>query len=372
MSYHALTSPEQIAIVEVASEDDVNKLLTLAAPLESDFSALDTVLSEAILARWAEEKLTIKWSGPDDFTASVRLAEVPWEYATPVGENMDDTIGALEAAPHLYRFTYKDPDEPVVTLVTGAEADVVIGADTWVSRDIEFSEIRDALWAEDDKVTLKARTWAGCPLTGMIFQPLEWPLVVEIIEAMPDGEGGYDLATLYTGEVQTVAADGPLLTAKVSGFGRVLDQDLPAWLITPTCNVSIFSGPCGLAVADWKFTGTLTSVSGFTCQVGTITPPAGKTIGLNEFAGGWLEVVVAGQRLVRAIMSSTTGSTITLNLTADLTADALGETVEFWPGCGGDYSRCIALGNRARFKAFPFVPVGNPSMVKMPDNRKMK
>ena len=52
---------------------------------------------------------------------------------------------------------------------------------------------------------------------------------------------------------------------------------------------------------------------------------------------------------------------------------AVDEEVFLFPGCDGKKGTCKdKFGNYTRFGGFPHMPVGNPSMVKMPANRNMK
>ena len=52
---------------------------------------------------------------------------------------------------------------------------------------------------------------------------------------------------------------------------------------------------------------------------------------------------------------------------------AVDEEVFLFPGCDGKKGTCsVKFGNFNAFGGFPHMPVGNPSMVKMPSNRNMK
>jgi hypothetical protein len=100
---------------------------------------------------------------------------------------------------------------------------------------------------------------------------------------------------------------------------------------------------------------------------------------LHWFAGGWIELG-SGTDFESRFIADAGSYDISGNGFIELTLStplgripAVDEEVFLFPGCDGKRGTCKdKFGNYTRFGGFPHMPVGNPSMVKMPANRNMK
>jgi len=87
------------------------------------------------------------------------------------------------------------------------------------------------------------------------------------------------------------------------------------------------------------------------------------------FGGGEIEIGVgANARRLPVLQSSgVSGGALTVTLGRDpFPLPVAAETVKLWPGCDGGFITCaVKFGNRGNFGGHPFMPVGNPSLIKL-------
>lgn len=382
-----------LALVEQNGQTEVRRIVSktdisvaLADPIAFGYGAQTTSLSTAALFRFVKTVLTLRWSSPDEVEASVDLKEAPSEYYTPQGETHGDTIGTLHRSCFLYRFTVEYPGTSQVWRFTSYEDPLSDASGTYTPQSIEHGEIRETLNLERNEVQLRTRAFDGNPLLSFIPFRLEFPLKLEVIEAKiwPGGTTIYDWRRLFSGEVTRVQMDGPYITAKAVQVGNLFERKIPRLLLQPTCNYALFDGACGLSKDNWKYRGyvlnTLTNPPRI-CLRGLFRQPPGTWVqpDLHWFAGGWIELGSGTDFESRFIADATaydsTGDGfIELTLSTPLgRIPAVDEEVFLFPGCDGKRGTCKEkFANYSRFGGFPHMPVGNPSMVKMPANRNMK
>jgi len=113
-------------------------------------------------------------------------------------------------------------------------------------------------------------------------------------------------------------------------------------------------------------------VPGAALIIGTITSTNAATLNAHFFAAGYLAVTHAGATQYRMIADSTAsaGGQITLALTSPLvTAPSAGDIVALYPGYDGQAETAInTFNNYANFGGFPFIPTGNPFVLRIPTN----
>lgn len=185
---------------------------------------------------------------------------------------------------------------------------------------------------------------------------------------------------VFSGDVTEVAIKARRMTLTVAMGGGTFDRNVPRLRIGAACNHVVFTSPCGLAEADWTFDATVAApVSGawpYTLKLSGLTRRTGAapTYFAGWFAGGRVEV--NGER--RAILNSTNPSAGALDITLDRwfpSSPSAGAAVVLVPGCDRRWETCGAyhgttnttgkFNNRVNFGGHPFVPIGNPSLVKL-------
>lgn len=176
---------------------------------------------------------------------------------------------------------------------------------------------------------------------------------------------------VFSGEAAGANVRGSVLEARFQTGALAFDHYVPRVRVQALCNNTLFDVGCGLAKAAWKFTATVDSpgTAGwpFTLSLSALDRETGAdpTMGLDYFAGGWLEI---GQDRV-PIRASTVpvGGSLVLTLGRDPEPfPAGGEPVALFPGCDGRRETCAdKFGNYVNFLGHPFIPTANPSLVKL-------
>jgi hypothetical protein len=364
-----LESPAASVLRHVASVDTGANTLTLdSAP--GVFAPSETRITQLILARYARYDLRVTFFTDRIAESVIGFTETPNEYFIPAGETPGTTSGALPRKAYLFRFRQIFPDTVKTWRFTSYEADIIAGGDTYLSRPIEHGSWVDDIDIEKSKFSLKARSFAGSPLALFVPLSLETSLWCDLYECFPNASGVAGAPTLLTsGKVTEPRFQGPFVECSVESPFQNLSLGLPSMQIQPTCNYRLFSGPCGLLENSWRFTATVTAVSGNLLTVGSITFAGGTLPSFNPgyFWNGRVKFGAGDAYASRAIYDSMVPAAGQVRLTLQTPfnpAPALGATVYFWPGCNGSRSHCIGkFNNYPRFGGFAFTPPGNPTLV---------
>lgn len=179
--------------------------------------------------------------------------------------------------------------------------------------------------------------------------------------------------TLFTGAFAGAEAQGPKATVRFSAFGAKLRSEHPALRLASTCNVRVFSGPCGLDIADNIFTAEFRSSSGLNRWNVLITAHGSGSIPsvpADFLAGGAIRWESGGRTMLATITANTEkngADRLTITLDRDPgEALTVGDELTFWMGCPGTLAACVARENEANFRGFPFLPVANPANAARP------
>jgi hypothetical protein len=206
---------------------------------------------------------------------------------------------------------------------------------------------------------------------------------------------GHNAVVLITGEVTKPRVRGKKLTCTLVPGGVALDQQVPRFIIGPSCNHLIGANPdgtflmsygCGLLKADWKFTALVTtpisSAHPFTLELDTLAGDgtdaaaalAASSVFANYFANAVIELGSGSSVQRRRILTSTapSGGAITVTLSQWFTTSpANNDPVVIYPQCDGRRVTCQAwhttnnpegkFDNDDAFGGHPFIPHGNPS-----------
>jgi hypothetical protein len=346
--------------------------LPLSGAVGTAFDQRFTRLQSLLLARFAEDRLTVSLPNGETAETTLTFRELTTELTAPSGETFGTEVGALADRTFLYQFTLLYPGSPVAYRYTSHEGNVSDGTNTWTSAPFEHGDLRETLNLERVSLELRSRVFTGSPLNLFFPFALEFPLRVEVFEATLSGVSSVTGATrLFYGEVEDVSADGPILTVNAVAMGGLFERQLPRFLFGPQCNHSVYSPGCGANQASFTRAAVVAAaVTGSNTVTVQSSGAAwsGSTFAAHDYAGGLL-IVGTGANVIQRIIADNTapdGSGIaTLTLAFPLTA-ALSAAASLVLGCDGEYATCSArFANSARFGGFPFMPVGNPSMVKV-------
>ncbi|MDB6017662.1 MAG: hypothetical protein JWR19_2151 [Pedosphaera sp.] len=349
---------------------------TLPGAIGTAFTAAQTRLESLVLARFDSPAITIVWENADLATAQVKFREVPWEVAAVGGETIGTTMGPLPACAYLYRFTVNYPGATQFWYFTDFERNLTNGGHTYATGPFENDDIIETAILDRQSVAIRSRNFAGNPMSLSIPFQLEWPLLVNIYEADVSGNTAINLRSLFAGEIGPCESEGPFITGTARSLSAIFDKQIPRRLLQTGCNWVLFEPACGLLLADWKWQGTVAAYNPATLALSLTgvarVSGAGVTLTAHYFGAGFLYFGGGSAAQYRMISDSTAAvaGALTLSLsTAFATAPGVGDVVSFHPGCDGQGVTCTnKFNNYANFGSFPFMPIGNPSAIKVNQN----
>lgn len=348
---------------------------TLTAAVGTAFGANVTRIESLVLARFDTVKLTLRFVTPSVCQVQVRFKELPWETAAVAGETIGTTMGPLPTTAQLYVFTLTTPGGATTWYFTNFERNLTDpSSNVYTSAPIQNDDIIETPTLERQSVSLKTRNFAGNPLALLVPFQLEWPLEVSIYEADVSGNSASNLQCFFAGEVADASLDGPVITANCSSLSWIFDRTAARRLYQNADNWVLFETANGLSAADWEWTGVVVSYNAATATlvVGTISSTNSATLTASYFAAGYIAVTHAGATQYRMISDSTAkaGGQVTLYIGQAFTiAPVAGDTIAMYAGYDGQASTAInKFNNYGNFGGFPFIPVGNPFVLKVSQN----
>jgi uncharacterized protein len=344
----------------------------LSAAPGTAFNAAATRIESLVLGRFDTLKLTVNFFSAYLADCKVNFKELPWETNAVAGETYGTTMGPLPNTAILFVFTVTTPSGTTTWRFTSFERNLTDAVpNTYTSAPMEFDAITETATLDRQSLTIKSRNFAGNPLSLMVPFQLEWPLMVQIIEADITGSVAGNLRTYFYGEVSNCNVEPPFIDAPCSTLSHIFDRNIPRRLYQQTDNWTLFEPANGLLPANWQWNGVVVSYTAATGQlvVGTITSTNGATLLAQWFAAGYCIITTAGAQQVRMIGSSLapSGGDITLYLATPLnTVPSVGDVVNMFAGYDMQASTCISkFNNYTNFGGFPFMPIGNPSVLRI-------
>lgn len=379
-----VSSGKPVAIHEVLEHDATQ--LVISPPLATGLNRHTASITTAALVRYERPSMTLRWYSTAEVSVSLELTECTSDFITDETEVLHSTIGSLPRACFLYRFSIRYPSVTKFWTFTSYEEAIQFESAIYAPKPIEHGEIRETLNLERNEIEVRSRAFPDNPLELFVPFRLEFPLQLEIFEGslLDSTLAPVNPLRIFSGEITRVSLDGPLLTARAVTVGNLFERKIPRVLLQTACNYALFDGGCGLARANWRYEGAFVSqlLSPTRLRVSTLSK-AGASVPIpadHWFAGGWAECgtgtgfesrFIADSRLVA---QPDGGDELELVLLTDLWNNPKpGDPITIYPGCDGKAATCRdKFSNFSRFGGMPFIPVGNPSMVKMPANRNIK
>lgn len=299
--------------------------------------------------------VSIRFTLPD-------LAEVETNLEQEVSSEADQTPPA-----YAYLYEFLIPGEDPVRL-TDWEAPVTSGGNAHTSAQVSHGRLRQSLKPQNENCEITVARNADPALVRLASLGIMEPVEARIVEAKTDGG---DPQTLFVGTVRSIRAGQKTLRLTCAAFGGALGREVPRFGWSITCNHTLFGAGCGLAAAQWTFSGEIDQYwsSGQLWLAAGYTP-APAVSGTPHEADGWfrhgtLIMGTGAERQIREIRwSHMDGDPARLKiildapLRADIGEGPLdGRDVEFRPGCDGRRETCAdKFANHDRFGGFPWLP----------------
>ena len=348
---------------------------TLSGAVGTAFTASQTGIESLVLARFDALKITLSFTSPQFATSQIQFKELPWETNAVAGETYGTTMGALPVTASFFLFSMTTPSNTTYWRFTSYERNLSDGVNTWTSAPMEYDNIVETADLKRNSTTLTSRNFAGNPLALLFPLALEWPLMLQIYEGdiTPGTSTVGNLRCYFYGEVGSADMEPPFITAECNTLSHIFDRQIPRRLYQRTDNWALFEAANGLLAANWQWNAVVVSYNAATSTliIGTITSTNGATLIAHYFAAGYLIITSAtlGTQQVRMIGDSLApvAGQMTLSLATVLgTAPAVGDVVNLFPGYDGQAATAIAkFNNYPNFGGFPFIPVGNPSVLRI-------
>jgi uncharacterized phage protein (TIGR02218 family) len=242
---------------------------------------------------------------------------------------------------------------------TSADIDVTVGGRTFPHTGpiIKRSRTRVTLGTSVDSLDLQITAapttlLSGLPWLQAISNGALDGAVVDLERAFAATPGGAIAGTvlLFSGRVSDTTTESLTARVVVRSFMELLNTALPRNLYQPPCGYVVYDTGCGVSRAAFAVAGTV--ASGSTRQV--------INCGLSHAAGHFDigEIVFTGGLNLGVVRTVKTYAPGVVTLAYPLPkAVTVGDSFTIYPGCDRRYTTCdTKFGNKARFRATPFVP----------------
>jgi hypothetical protein len=368
--------------------------ITLDAAPDIPIIARTTLVQPLCLARLDKPTLKVSWTSPAAAKCQLEWTELPAEYVPPPDETIGITLGRLPQKVVLFEFARDFANgTTAIDRFTSYETDLQWNGNLYRSSQLGHGDIKQSLNFDDSGVDLDSFIFADNPLALDATLKSETPLSLTLRHADFDGQILSNVQVVFTGELDSFNRKGASLRPTFKAGPATLDDQFPRMLRGLICNHLSGANPdgsflvsygCGLAKANWKFTGIVAEpVSGafpYVLNLANLARATGlvPAIFLDWFAYGWVELGAGAAIQRRLVIRSTAPVANTLSLTLHRwfeTPPVAGQTVTLYPGCDGTAQSCRAydaatntlgkFNNYPNFGAEPMAPNGNPSLLKL-------
>jgi len=260
-------------------------------------------------------------------------------------------------------------------LYCGGDADVVLNGQTFSAGGLvgpywdRTSNKSKCHWSTGTSVdTLQvdvipgSATVLGAPFLQTIKQGI-WDGAEVILDRvyMPTyGDTSRGPVRFFVGRIADVSASRSLVTFDINSHLELLNLQFPRNLVQVTCVNNLGDTACGVSLASYRTTGTVSASpaptqGGFTATLGATITDGYLDQGQVQFTSGVLNGYTAGVQ--RAVLSGTTATT---RMQGPLpSAPAAGDTFTITYGCNKSFTNangCPKFSNTARFRGMPYVP----------------
>lgn len=360
---------------------------TISAAIGTAFTAQDSQIFNLIPARMAGGVQVTFWN-TDLAECDLSFVEAPQEIATNAFETVGTTSGSVGTRAYLY--TYSIDDAAGYTRFwryTDYESDLTYGGNTYTGNShITHNDIQESLGLGGTTVQIEHDWHAEYdrpPIhKAVMFLEFDFPLNLEIREVSVSGSTATSKTCWFYGSLigDGLRSRGRKINATFRSHGSIVDARLPHRMIQLGDNWQLFDSGNGLVMTDWDYDGNMTSYSGLSIGPSmvvsglTLNGGSAGSIGVDELAGGMVYVInTPGDGYWRSIAGNTalSGGSITLKIERRISFSLIGGSTpcKIYPPYDGTYQQCVSkFNNRSRFGGFPFIPAGNPSMVKVSKN----
>lgn len=358
---------------------------TLSGAIGTAFTALNTQIFNLQLARIAGG-LSVNFWHTDLCELELNFIEIPWETSAQSFEVYGTTSGDVGLRAFLYTWTLTDPNGNTrVWRHTSFERDLIYSGNTYTgNKHVDWEVIEERLGLSASSVTVACAVDLTHPLTTMLpYYYVDFPMMLEIREVTVSGSNATSLTCWFYGEVVTEGSQvrGNIARVRAVSLGNLSETRIPRRMIQMADNWQLFDAGNGLLKTDFDYDATAGTFNGVAVPASitvtglSLNGVSVPTLAADAFAGGMIHIINSGgadgfwKTIQRSTAVSGGQTTLTLTHRFPLFGFVVGSAVKIYPPYSGTYDDCISkFNNKARFGGFPFIPAGNPSMVKVSKN----
>ena len=230
---------------------------------------------------------------------------------------------------------------------------VVTDVGTYATNKIEHKAPTENLEPGTSEWEVMVRDFEGNPFRAFTLIALERRLRIQIHERNPDDADATRIMR-FDGEVATAPSVDKVYTAKCVLLGGRLNRYAPNFYNQPACNYTIYGPGCDVPKADFKETGTVADIDSTTIDIACADDSSED----DYYANGFASFGTGDDAELRYILHSeaiTGGQRLTIH--RPLRAIEVGDDVEFYPGCDGQFfTGCAKFDNQGNHGGAPWQP----------------
>lgn len=256
-------------------------------------------------------------------------------------------ISQQDGAPvELLTFTYG----PVTYLYTTAEDDYAVGSDTYTASAITISAVEASNEAARNNLEIEVPRDNPIALLFRVSPPTQ--VIAVTYGRVHRTDDTDEVLTPFVGRVLNADWDGPRAKLVCEPISRSQSRNGNYRKYARTCPYALYGSACGVSLASFQSSTTVSSVSGLVLNVAAVNPA-------YSYRGGFVSWTDDdGVEQFRFITAQTT-TALTLNIPFQGIAGT--DTVVIAPGCDHSIATCSGdFGNGLNYGGFPKLPTKNP------------
>jgi uncharacterized phage protein (TIGR02218 family) len=260
----------------------------------------------------------------------------------------------------------------VVTRVTSAAVDQVVGGQTYTTLAIQRTEPAQSSDVKSGEITLQVPSDFQLVLDFRSIIPYSLPTLT--IYRFHQNDATSDLFTFWKGYVSSVAMQDTMAEIACQPIDRIFSRQIPRFVYSGICNHTLYDAGCRVVPTAFDHASTVSAIdsrlttitiTGLRAQAAAIAPGLTSAELDTFWQGGYLENATGSER--RMILEGNVGgdpnAVRVLLPFREMTA---GQSITAFAGCDHSVTTCNAkFGNVTRFGGYPYVPTQNPFSINL-------
>ncbi len=327
--------------------------VTLDRGLDTALIAQSTGCCGLMYGRFADDEIALNYTTDSIADASIQFVELPREAKTP--NNGSGNLGSVVLGTtdvFLYSFTRGS----TTWRYCNYGISLTIGGYLWTGADITHGAVETSIEFLAESLDLQIATDDPAhPLRYYVDRNATDLTTVAVYSSSVDGMTFDPATTLYSGRISGVSFDiAGKITPTVTSLFRMSEIQVPTKTYTRSCENTFCDTTCGLSVATYTTTGTVTAYGSNHIDAVEFGAKALAQSDPNWFALG--KVVIGNEQ---RLCTGQSGNR--LYLAAPFQLASIGASISAIAGCNKSVATCgTKFGNLRHTLQFPYIPNKNP------------